>query len=125
MGATVIEGYIDGYGQPRVSLVVGGTPQLTLDAVIDTGFDGDLCLPIEIAIGLGLELKGLMNVELADGTVKRELVFAGKARLGETMKEVRMVLTEAADALVGTNMLSYLEIDFEVRRARLKWRGRT
>jgi len=115
----MIEGYIDEYGQPRVSLVVGGTRQLTLDAVIDTGFDGDLCLPIEIAIGLGLKLKGLMNVELANGATKRELVFAGTAKLGKMTKDVRIVLTEAADALLGTNMFSYLEIDFQAKRVRL------
>jgi predicted aspartyl protease len=120
----VIEGYIDGYGQPRVALVVGGARRARIEAVIDTGFDGDLCLPLEIAIGLGLELKGVMNVELADGTIKRELVFAGTAKLGETARAIRIVLTEGPDPLLGTGMFSYLEIDFGARRVSLRERER-
>ena len=50
--------------------------------MVDSGFDGFLCLPIEVAVGLGLELVTTIPVELADGTVnENELVFAGKASI--------------------------------------------
>ena len=46
--------------------------EIAVDAVIDTGFDGYLCLPVQLAIQLGLELSGSIKVELADGSIKRE-----------------------------------------------------
>lgn len=104
-----MEGYIDEYGQAKVNLTVSKLP---IDAVIDTGFDGDLCLPIQIAIRLGLKIRNIMTVELADGTRKRELVFSGLVRFGAETREINIVLTESEDALIGTNMFSKLEIDF-------------
>jgi len=114
------EGFIDRYGQAKVLLRVAGLHERQIEAVIDTGFDGDLCLPISVAIELGLSLRGLMKVELADGTIKQEMVFAGRVSLGEREEEVRIVLTESDEALLGTNLISYLEIDFEGERVRLE-----
>ncbi len=68
-----------------------------------------------MGIELGLELKDLTMVELADGTIKKELVFAGVAQLGKRRKDVNILLTESDDVLLGTNMLSYLELDFVKR----------
>lgn len=40
-----MDGYIDEYGQARVNVAVsGGKMQISVNPVIDTGFDGDLCL---------------------------------------------------------------------------------
>lgn len=64
----VIEGRINELREAVLPLVVTGLrAQARVDAVIDTGFSGDLCLPIEIAIQLGLELCGIELYELADG----------------------------------------------------------
>ena len=112
-----MEGYIDEYGHPKVPVMVDG---LSMDAVVDTGFDGDLCLPIQVAIQLGLKLCDTMEVELADGTRKRELVFTGHVKLGNKTKEVGIMLTESEETLLGTQMCSYLEIDFEGKRVRVK-----
>ena len=116
-----VEGYIDDYGQARVNVTVGGRKmEITVSPVIDTGFDGDICLPLQVAIQLGLELSGSIKVELADGSIKRELVFSGVTKFGEEAKKARITLTESKDALIGTKMLSYLEIDFEGKTVRLK-----
>ncbi len=106
-----MRGYIDSYGQPKVNLAING---LTMDAIIDTGFDSDLCLPIQLAIQLGLRLKEIATVELADGTRKRELVFTGSVKFGDELKDARIMLTESEDALIGIRMLSghILKIDF-------------
>ena len=115
------QGYFDEYSQARIRLAVGGLYQERLvDAVIDTGFDGDLCLPIQIGIQLGLELKDVTRIELADGTIKQEMVFAGIARWGRQRKVVNILLTESEDALVGMNLLSYLELDVVNRTVRLR-----
>lgn len=48
-----IEGFFDAYRQPRVRITVADThKEIVVNAAIDTGFDGDLCLPTQIAIGL-------------------------------------------------------------------------
>jgi len=49
-----------------------------LRAVVDTGFDGAVCLPVSIAVNLGLELVGREFVEYADGRVVRELLFGAR-----------------------------------------------
>jgi len=128
-----MEGYIDEYGQARVDVnVIGRKMQIAMDPIIDTGFDGDLSLPLPMAIceipkeflinhdscwnrhlQLGLELSGSVEVELVDGSIKQELIFSGSTKLGEKTKNVEITLTESKDALLGTNMFSKLEIDFD------------
>jgi clan AA aspartic protease len=116
-----LEGYVDEYGQGRAKVgVIGRKMEMAVDAVIDTGFDGYLCLPVQTAIQLGLELCDTMKVELADGTIKKEMVFSGVTKFGEEAKKARITLTESKDALIGTKMFSYLEIDFEGKRVMVK-----
>lgn len=111
-----MDGYFDEYGHPRVEIsVMGIRSTCSIKAVIDTGFDGDLCLPIQIAIQLGLELRDILYIELADGTIKDELVFAGAVHWESEIKEVRIMLTGSEDPLIGIGLLAKkrLEIDFE------------
>jgi clan AA aspartic protease len=116
-----MDGYIDEYGQGRVRVgVIGRKMEIAVDAVIDTGFDEYLCLPVQTAIQLGLELCDTMKVEFADGTIKKEMVFSGVTKFGEEVKKARITLTESRDALIGTKMFSYLEIDFDGKRVRIE-----
>ncbi len=112
-----MEGYIDEYRHPKVVVLVNEVP---IDAVIDTGFDGDLCLPIQVAIQRGLNLCDTIEVELADGTKKRESVFTGEAKLGDNKREVGIMLTESEEGLLGTQMFSRLEINFNERTVKLE-----
>jgi len=116
-----MDGYIDAYGQARANVAVSGKKiQITLSPVIDTGFDGDICLPLPVAIQLGLELSGSVEIELADGSIKQELIFSGSTKLSGQAREIEITLTESKDALLGTKMFSYLEIDFAGRRVRIE-----
>ena len=47
----MLEGYVDESRQPRVAVTLVGRDEhlLQVDAVIDTGFDGSLCLPTTFA----------------------------------------------------------------------------
>ncbi|MCR4403749.1 MAG: hypothetical protein NUW06_00355 [Candidatus Acetothermia bacterium] len=112
----VIQGHFDEYHQPRVAITIQGARRdATLDAVIDTGFDGYLCLPVAVAIELGLELYGAQRTELADGSIKSELVFIGRAGFaGQPSREVEILLTEGEEALIGVGFLAdwRLELDF-------------
>jgi len=102
----MMQGYIDELGYPRLSVTVtGARRQMTLPALVDTGFDGDLSLPIRIAVDLGLELIASFSIGLADGTLREDQpVFSGTGRLGNGMsREIEIVLTGCEEALVGLN----------------------
>ncbi len=112
----MIEGRINELREAVLELVVTGLrAQARVDAVIDTGFSGDLCLPIETAIQLGLELCGIEFYELADGVIQRANVFKAKVEWFSEEKEIEVILTESSQALVGTGMLvgKKVELDFD------------
>jgi clan AA aspartic protease len=103
--------------------VIGGRQSMSLTALVDTGFDGDLCLPTRVAVQLGLQLIGEQPVEFADGTRKNQLVFAGLASfLGET-RDAQIMLTDSEDALIGTNLLQQYRLAIEFPGARIKRRA--
>jgi len=112
-----MEGYVDEFGQAKVDLSVDG---FNMGAVIDTGFNGDLCLPLQVGIQLQLKLRNITTTELADGSKKRELLFSGDVTFGEETKEAEIMLTESDEALIGTRMFSQLEIDFPNQKVRIE-----
>jgi clan AA aspartic protease len=101
---------------------VGNRQTLALTAIVDTGFDGYLCLPIRLAVQLGLELIGEQLIELADGTQRNELVFAGSVRLFGETRDVQIMLTDSEDALVGTSLLNHYSVAIEFPGGKVKVR---
>jgi clan AA aspartic protease len=94
--------------------VIGPQGTTAIDGLIDTGFEGALCLPIEDAIRLGLQISDRVTVNYADGRRVKELVFAGQVRLFDDLHDVAIYLTESDIALIGTSLLENyrLLIDF-------------
>lgn len=94
--------------------VIGSRSSLVLSAIVDTGFSGDICIPIDIAVGLGLELVRRTKVELADGSSRSELLFAGLVRFVGEERDVEILVTDRDDPLVGVGLLAgcRLAIDF-------------
>jgi predicted aspartyl protease len=118
-----MKSYVNEYGHPVVGItVVGSRGSATAEAILDTGFDGDVCLPTQVAIQLGLELAATQLIELADGTRKRELVFAGEGVFEDELRKVEIILTEAQDTLIGSRLLAdkILEIDFPKRTVEIR-----
>jgi clan AA aspartic protease len=108
---------------PKVELVaIGARRKAQVAAIVDTGFDGQLCLPISLAVTLGLLLTSVEEVELADGTRKHELVYSGSVRFLGRRRKIRIFLTNSEDALVGTELLKdcRLTIDFPTGKVQLK-----
>lgn len=101
--------------------IIGSRGSMPITAIIDTGFDGYVCLPTSIAVQLGLDLVSQGSVELADGTVKSELLFAGSVRFLGATRAVQVYLTDSEDALIGTSLLAdcRLLIDFRAGTVRL------
>ncbi|MDH5733509.1 MAG: hypothetical protein OEY88_06980 [Candidatus Bathyarchaeota archaeon] len=76
-----------------------------VDARLDTVFNGELCLPILMAIQLRLKLIGKSLATYADGRVKAELYFAGKTKVGKTVREVKIALTRGDETILGPSLL--------------------
>jgi clan AA aspartic protease len=104
--------------------LIGGRQTIELTAVVDTGFDGDLCIPTRVAVQLGLELIGEQPVELADGTQRGQLVFAGSVRFFGETREVQIMLTDSEDALIGTSLLNHYPLAIEFPGGQVKVRPR-
>jgi clan AA aspartic protease len=95
----------------------------TVEGILDTGFDGFLCLPIPLAVTLGLELTDVSSAELADGTViEDELVFTGQAEWDGTVIRVLIVLTRSEDVLIGTAFLQgyVVQLDYTANTVRIE-----
>lgn len=103
---------------------IGGRNTIEITAIVDTGFDGDLCLPTRLAVPLGLELIGEQHIELADGTQRYELVFSGSVRLFGETRVVEVLLTKSEDALLGTHLLDHYRVSIEFPGGRVKHRRR-
>lgn len=112
----MICGYFDDEAQPVISVQVTG-PHGTLQIIltVDTGFDGDICIPVYTAVSLGLPLGGFNFIQLADGNIKKELYFHGQCQIGNLpLRDVDVYITELEDGLIGAGMFQNmrLEIDY-------------
>jgi clan AA aspartic protease len=88
--------------------------QLDITAVIDTGYNGALTLPLASVSTLALALLGPMRVILGD-TSQRALSFYSAEILWGSQRRVVRVLCVEGDPLVGTALLKghRLEAEFE------------
>ncbi len=103
-------------GKPKIELTVTGLDaKIKVSALIDTGFDGALMLSLPAALQIGLRLSNMVQVELADGSIKKEFVFEAKVVLDEETVPVDVLLTSSDESLVGTALLQNqsLMIDFK------------
>src|SRR5215211_1435363 len=109
-------------GKPKIELtVIGLDNKIKVPALIDTGFDGALMLSLPAALQIGLRLSNMVQVELADGSIKKEFVFEAKVILDEESIPVDVLLTSSDENLVATALLQKqsLLIDFKLQRITL------
>jgi len=111
----MITGVILDLGTPVSELKIRGSRQArTVEGILDTGFNGFLCLPISLAVPLGLELIDVITSELADGTiVEDELVFAGQAEWDGAFMHIRILLTKSEDILIGTDFFQGYRVQLD------------
>jgi len=101
--------------------IIGMLKSALADGVIDTGFAGHLCVPLHLAVTLGLVLVGSSQVVLADGHPRHELLFEGKVRFLDQVKAVPIFVLPSNDVLIGTDLLEdcQLVIDFPTQKVNL------
>jgi predicted aspartyl protease len=68
--------------EARVDIVVGGASgaQITIQAILDTGFSEYLTLPITLIEELNLPLREATQIRLADGSLRIVDVYEGRVR---------------------------------------------
>lgn len=108
----MITGRIEESGTPMLKVRgLGDRSEAVIEGILDTGFDGALCLSITQAVSLGLELVDVWTSELADGTISEdEPIFSGKMEWDGEIIKTRIVLTKSADCLLGTALLRGMEV---------------
>ena len=119
----VLEGKIDERNQLWVTVTVGGRQKKqTVMAIVDTGFNGELLLPLPVAIPLGLELTSMASYKLADGSVSNQMLFSGSLSWGTTTRPVTINVVGSDTALIGGGLLHdyILLADFNKKKLVIK-----
>jgi len=111
----MINGIIIDYSPYVEVMVFGNRSQAVTIALLDTGFSSDLCLPIEIGVLLGLELRNVVEMELADGSVNLEPVYTGQVDWDGELRNVDVTLTFSDEALIGTGLLEGKSVNIDFR----------
>lgn len=106
--------------------VIGTRLSERIWAVVDTGFDETICLPVSVAVTLGLELVGWEFVQYANGRIARELLFRGTVQFQDSVRKVNISLTDGDEALLGLELLEgyRLILDGDTHQVRFKRKRR-
>lgn len=93
-------------------------------AIIDTGFNGYLCLAENMIDKMDLVYIGTDYFEVGTGEIVENDVFMGKIIFDDRECEVLVVLSTSADNLIGTSLLrtKTLFIDFVEGKVEIKER---
>lgn len=113
----MITGRINEQLEAIVSLrVLSGKAERSVDAVIDTGFNGFLTLPRGVIRDLGLEFESAVPAELADGSLVTFRRFVAAIKWNESGDENREVLVLEAEgaALAGMSLLEWHRLTMDV-----------
>lgn len=120
----MIKGYVDKYLQAKVPIaVLDKAGHISpLDAVLDTGFNGQLCISINELSKIDLTFLHSEKFELADGRIADRDVFLGQIIFDGQKRLVTVILSGSRDTLIGTFLLAdkKLEIDYPKQSVRIR-----
>lgn len=112
-------GFFDSDFEPTIELeVVGPDGARSFTAIIDTGFNGGITLPIDWIEDLGLSQAGDEQMVLADGSLTAAPLFDAYVILNETAYNV-VVADASGKPIAGTNLFwgFSLYVEFEANGA--------
>lgn len=119
----MIEGFVNEDLEPviEVGLVAGDRVERTF-AIIDTGFNGYLCLAENLIDKMDLSYIGTDFFELGNGEIVENDVFSGRIIFDKMERNVLVTLSTSSDVLIGTSLLKAktLFIDFIDRRVEVR-----
>lgn len=91
----------------------------SLDLVVDTGFNGELVLPLGLLRQLHFRSLGWTLVELADGSNVATPLYEGRILWFSEPKRVKIHATRSRDALLGTRMLVGYRLKVDIEEGRV------
>jgi predicted aspartyl protease len=98
---------------PTISIEISGVnASKKFEAIIDTGFECFVSMPLSEALPLGLILEGVTTLTFADGSVTDRLTYGGRVTLGPRSRwgETVLQIDEKAAVLVGMEFLKSFEL---------------
>jgi len=115
----VIRGTVSSSGTPTITVSIAG---LDWDAIIDTGFTGDLELPEYIYDLLNTRYVGRVTSALAGGQTIEEDVYLANFPFEGRNVEVELTFVSSAQILIGTRLLRKyrLEVNFASKTVELE-----
>lgn len=122
----ILHGRIDERNQLWIPITVGGQyGQQEISALIDTGFTGELLLPLQVAVPLGLKLAGAAPYQLADGSITQHMLFSASINWGTQTRAVTVNVVDVEHALIGGGLLHgyVLLVDFQQKQLIVKEPG--
>jgi len=111
----MITGRVTPYYEAAIPVVLRGRDQSAerVEFVIDTGFDGSLCLPPDEVAALGLSPMGAQRVVLGDGSEAKLLIYEVEVEWHGRLLLVNALGAKGA-ALLGMAMLRGSKVTMEV-----------
>ena len=111
---------IDEYGSVRVNTELIGTCSThPVSAIFDSGFNGDIVMPQEIAVTIGLEPGGVTTVELADGYTQDLPIFLCKIDIGGIQQDAAVLLM-GSEVLIGMGLMEPFDVCMRVATSEVK-----
>lgn len=85
----------------------------SLDLVVDSGFNGELILPVALINKLGLREEGPVQAELADGSIIWTTLYAGEILWFGQRKQVWIQATNSDEGLLGTQLFQGCKVELD------------
>ncbi len=94
-------------------VIIGDRSQkIAVNAVVDTGFNGDLILPIEMVLELELSPQGYQRATLGDGTISQFRVYAGTV-IWDGSRRLVEVNAATSGVLIGMGLLEGYKVEID------------
>jgi clan AA aspartic protease len=120
----MIQGYVDKRLQAKIPLVLldKSNNQSTLDAVVDTGFSGELCVSIHAIDKIDLTFSHFDEYELGDGSIVEQHMYEGEIIFDKEKMLIDVLVSVSEDTLIGAALLvdKKLEIDYANKRVQIR-----
>lgn len=102
-----LSGYINEDLEPKLEnvFVMGREAPVLLDVILDTGFNGELSLPVELKKRCKLEFVSVKPYELANGDIVEADVYLAELIVNDRSLVVETTLTKSEIALIGMELI--------------------
>ena len=121
----MITGIVDEFGRALLPLLLQTKPTespIEIVVWIDTGFTGDLVLPVSTVHQLGLKLVSNVEARLADGSISSYDVFVGWTTWFGNSRKIEVIAGDSSVPLFGIGLLSGLRltVDFASKEVKIE-----